>query len=83
MAKTFDIPFSGDTETLLHHAKSAATESGARLTGNTNSGKFSGKGIEGHYEVSGNVVHVTITKKPIVVLDSVIESQLRKFFQEH
>ena len=80
MAKTFDISFSGDVAPLLQRAKNAAVESGAKLTGDTNSGNFSGKGIEGHYEVSDNTVHVTITKKPIVVLDSVIESQLRKFF---
>ncbi|WP_220204291.1 hypothetical protein [Reticulibacter mediterranei] len=80
MTKTFDIPFSGDTASILQRAKNAAKESGATLTGDTNSGNFSGKGIEGHYEVSDNTVHVTITKKPIVVLDSVIESQLRKFF---
>jgi hypothetical protein len=83
MAKTFDIAFSGDAESLLQRAKKAAAESGAKLTGDTNGGNFSGKGVEGHYEVRGNTVHVTITKKPIVVLDSVIESQLRKFFEDH
>jgi hypothetical protein len=81
MAKTFDIPFSGDSASLLQHAKKAAAEAKAMLTGDTNHGKFSGKGVEGHYEVSGNMVHVTITKKPVVVADSVIESQLKKFFE--
>ena len=80
MVKTFDIPFSGDPASLLQHAKSAAVEAGATLTGDTNSGNFSGKGIEGYYVVSGNTVHVTITKKPIALLDPVIESQLRNFF---
>jgi hypothetical protein len=83
VAKTFDISFSGDAASLLQRAKNAAVESGAKLTGDTNSGKFSGKGVEGHYEVSDNKVRVTITKKPIVVTDSVIESQLRKFFGDH
>jgi hypothetical protein len=83
MAKTFDISFSGDAASLLQRAKNAAAEAGAKLTGDTNRGNFSGKGIEGHYEISGNMVHVTITKKPIVVLDSVIESQLRKFFENY
>jgi hypothetical protein len=81
MAKTFDITFSGDATSLLQHAKKAAAESGATLTGDTRHGNFSGKGIEGHYVVSGNTVHVTITKKPIIIADSVIESRLRKFFE--
>ena len=80
MAKTFDIPFSGNTASLLQHAKKAAAEAKATLKGDTNRGNFSGKGVEGHYEVSGNTVHVTITKKPVVVADSVIEAQLKKFF---
>lgn len=81
MAKTFDIPFSGDAASLLQHAKKSAAEAKATLTGDTKQGNFSGKGIEGHYEVSGNTVHVTINKKPIVVADSVIEAQLKKFFK--
>jgi hypothetical protein len=83
MTKTFDIPFSGDAATLLKHAKDAAVEAGAILTGDTNEGKFSGKGVEGHYKVDGNTMHVTITKKPIVVTDSFVESQIRKFFANH
>jgi hypothetical protein len=82
MAKTFDVSFSGDATSLLQHAKKAANEAGAKLTGDTNSGNFSGKGIEGRYEVNGNTVHVTINKKPIVVPDSVIESRLREFFKD-
>jgi hypothetical protein len=82
MAKTFDVSFSGDAAPLLQRAKNAAAETGAKLTGDINSGNFSGKGIEGHYEVSGNTIHMTITKKPIVIADSVIESRLRKFFED-
>jgi len=81
MAKTFDFSFSGDAASLLQHAKKVAAEAKATLTGDTNHGNFSGKGVEGHYEIRGNTVHVTITKKPVVVADSVIESQLAKFFE--
>lgn len=80
MAKTFDIPFSGDAASLLQRAKDAAILAGSDLTGDTSRGKFSGKGVEGHYEVSGQTVHVTIDKKPLIVTDSAIEDRLRKFF---
>lgn len=82
VAKTFDIPFSGEATPLLDRAKSAADKAGATLTGDEHNGDFSGKGIEGHYEVSGDTIHVTITKKPLVFPDSKIESELRKFFKE-
>ena len=81
MATTFDFPFSGDTTSLLQRAKSAVTNAGGTLRGDTNSGDFSGKGVEGRYEVKGQTVHVTITKKPVIVPDSTIESQLRSFFE--
>ncbi len=80
MADTFDVPFSGDATTLLNQAKSAADEAGATLTGDVHSGEFSGKGVEGHYEVEGKTVHVTVTKKPLVVPEAKIEAELRKFF---
>jgi hypothetical protein len=80
MAKTFDIPFSGDAASLLQRAKDVATLAGANMTGDTSSGKFSGKGVEGHYEVLGHTVHVTIDKKPLIIPDSVVEERLRKFF---
>lgn len=82
MAKTFDVSFSGEAASILQHAKHAADQAGATLRGDEKSGAFSGKGVEGRYEVSGHTVHVTITKKPIVVADSVIESRLRDFFKE-
>lgn len=81
MTKTFEIPFSGDATSLLSRAKSTADESGATLTGDVSNGDFSGKGIEGHYEVGEDTVHVTITKKPLVIPDSKIEAELRKFFE--
>lgn len=80
MAKTFDVPFSGDPVSLLQRARDVATLAGANLTGDTSHGNFSGKGVEGHYDVSGQTVHVTIDKKPLIVPDSVVEERLRKFF---
>jgi hypothetical protein len=82
MTKTFDIPFSGETASVFQHAKHAADEAGATLKGDEKHGTFSGKGIEGHYEVSGQTVHVTITQKPVIVSDSAIESRLREFFEQ-
>lgn len=82
MAKTFDVSFSGEAASLLEHAKHAADQAGATLRGDEKSGAFSGKGVEGRYEVSGQTVHVTINKKPVLVSDSVIESRLREFFEE-
>lgn len=82
MTKTFDISFSGEAASVFQRAKHAANEAGATLRGDEKSGTFSGKGVEGRYEVSGQTVHVTITKKPVVISDSAIESRFRQFFEE-
>ena len=81
MATTFDFSVSDEIAPLLHRAKSAVTDAGGTLTGDTNSGDFSGKGVEGRYKVDGHTIHVTITKKPMLVPDSTIESRLREFFE--
>ncbi|GHO49121.1 hypothetical protein [Ktedonospora formicarum] len=82
MAKTFDVSFSGEPESAFQRAKHAADAAGATLRGDEKSGTFSGKGVEGRYDVSGQTVHVTITKKPVIVSDSAVESRLREFFGE-
>ncbi len=48
------------------------------MSGNTQSGRFSGL-ISGTYEVSGGVAIVTITEKPFIVSWGYVEQQLRGF----
>ena len=81
MSKSFSVPFTGDAASLLGRARKAAAENGAQVTGDTNKGTFSGRGVEGSYTVSGNTVNVTVDKKPMIIPWSLVESQLKQFFQ--
>jgi len=81
MSKSFSVPFTGDPSSLLERARKAAADNGAQVVGDTNKGTFSGRGVEGSYTVSGNIVNVTVDKKPMIIPWSLVESQLRQFFQ--
>ena len=81
MSKSFSVNFTGDATSLLERARKTAADNGAQVTGDTNKGSFSGRGVEGSYTVSGNTVNVTVDKKPMIIPWSLVESQLKQFFQ--
>jgi hypothetical protein len=78
--RTFTINTNKDPQTLVEEARQAAEENNADFEGDTNSGSFSGKGVEGSYEIEGNTVHVTVTDKPSLASWSKVESKLGEFF---
>ena len=77
--RTFTINTNKDPQTLVEEARQAA-ENNAAFEGDTNSGSFSGKGVEGSYEIEGSSVHVTVTDKPSLASWSKVESKLQEFF---
>jgi hypothetical protein len=79
--KTFSINTNKDPQTLVQQAKSVAEENNATFKGDTNSGSFSGSGVEGSYEIEGNTVHVTVTDKPKLATWSKVESKMNEFFK--
>jgi hypothetical protein len=78
--RTFSINTNKDPETLVQEAKMVAEENNATFRGDTNSGSFSGRGVEGSYEVEGRTVTVTITDKPTLASWSKVESKVKEFF---
>jgi hypothetical protein len=78
--RTFSINTNKDPETLVQEAKEVAEENNATFRGDTNSGSFSGRGVEGSYEVEGRTVTVTITDKPTLASWSKVESKVKEFF---
>jgi len=81
MSKSFSVNFTGDPTSLFERARKAAADNGAQISGDTNKGAFSGRGVEGNYTVSGNTVNITVDKKPMIIPWSLVESQLKQFFQ--
>jgi hypothetical protein len=78
--KTFSVNTNKDPQTLVQEARTVAEENNATLKGDANSGSFSGRGVEGSYEVNGNTVTITITDKPRLASWSKVESKVKEFF---
>lgn len=79
--RTFSIETNKDPETLVQQARQVAEENNATFRGDTNSGSFSGSGVEGSYEIEGRTVTVTITDKPTLASWSKVESKIKEFFR--
>jgi hypothetical protein len=79
MARTFRMHTTLKPSSLLARAKKAASESGATLIGDKQSGRFSHDMVRGEYRMLGQTVIVTITDKHWLLPWPVVEAQLKKF----
>jgi hypothetical protein len=79
MARIFRMHTTLKPSSLLARAKKAASESGATLIGDKQSGRFSHDMVRGEYRMLGQTVIVTITDKHWLLPWPVVEAQLRKF----
>lgn len=84
MAHKFSFSISGDATSVVQNVEKQLRAAGGKFSGNASGGSFEGKSplgqIEGRYEVVGNLVTVTITKKPFVVPHQTVESKIREYF---
>lgn len=78
--RTFDFQLSHDPAWVIEKARKAATGNGVAFEGDERKGRFAGHGIEGSYAIEGGLVTIAISRKPIVMPWSMIESSMRKFF---
>ena len=76
MTRKFRVNVSGNKQDILSQIKKAGRKQGVTVTGTTEKGKFSGL-ISGSYTVSGNIVTVSITKKPFIISWDEVEKRLR------
>lgn len=78
--KTYAFPLSGDPLSVVEKARDAAAGNGVKFEGDEQQGRFAGHGIEGLYTIQEAQVMIQISRKPIIMPWSMIESSLRKFF---
>ena len=79
--KTFRVQTQKDPDTLVKEARQVAKENDATFEGDTSSGSFSGKGVEGNYQIEDQTVEITITDKPTLAPWSKVESKVKEFFE--
>ena len=85
MSHAFTVQLSSEIPLVLKKVESEITCNGGSFKGNEEEGSFDGKTllglIKGEYCcISGNEIRITITHKPLLVPNSVIESEIRKYF---
>jgi hypothetical protein len=80
MSKKFEVVLSASPGDFLNKVQTSARSSGVELKGDESCGRFSGKGIEGAYEIQGNVLAIRIVKKPLLMPWALIELAVRDYF---
>jgi len=75
----FNFERPGNITQAIQMVRSGIEGSGGTFSGNEREGNFSAKGIAGQYRVS-DLVSVTITEKPFVVPNSLIEKEVKSYF---
>jgi hypothetical protein len=77
----FSIPFSSNAESLIARANQQIEKSGGSFTGDTSQGNFQGTtpigSIVGSYQIEGQEIILSITKKPFLLSCGKIEKELR------
>lgn len=83
MALKFEIQLRDDecAATKVEQVKKYAADSkyDIALEGDEQSGKFLGI-VKGDYEIDGQCLAINITKKPMIMSDSMIRKTITKFF---
>jgi hypothetical protein len=78
VARTFSMDTTLNPPSLLARARRAASESGATLVGDNQSGRFSHDMVRGEYRMVGQTVIITITDKHWLLPWPAVEAHLRK-----
>ena len=80
MVFSFNIAVN-DPLIAFRNAQEQIEKTGGKLKGDDMSGKFSGLGVKGKYNVHGNgKVAITITEKPFFASEELIKSKVKEFF---
>lgn len=78
--KTFAFQLTHEASAVVEKARKAAAGNGVKFEGDDHQGRFAGHGIEGSYAIEDATLTVQISRKPIIMPWSMIETSMRKFF---
>ena len=81
---SFDIKKAADIAATVKSVEYKIKNSGGRFSGDEKSGSFINRAgdIAGNYLVGANNIKITITKKPFIYPDSIVESKIREYFEQ-
>ena len=86
MSNTFSvtIPKGMDLKAEVDKVRAGVTAAGGKyqFDATTGKGSFEVKGVVGSFAVDGNVVTITISKKPFIVSHGYVENTIRDYFKQ-
>lgn len=81
MSKTIKVKLiDRSPEYIVHKAKTMAGQNGLKFIGDTQTGHFHGRGIEGRYHFGVDSLSITIIRKPIILPWALVETTVAEFF---
>lgn len=75
------IPYSGDLNAKLQQIRTWTAQYGVSFQGSTESGSFSGRGLNGSYRREGGFIVVTITSVPLLMSENSVVSKMAGFLR--
>lgn len=78
--KSFEVKLKLKAEEVVAKAKAASKSNGVTMEGDHSKGHFNGQGVEGNYHIEGSTLTIRITKKPLIVPWSLLETKIKNFF---
>lgn len=82
MPFSFEISKPPNIKSTLISAKQKIITSGGTFSGDEQSGRFSGKGVDGIYSAGSSSIKITITKKPMMYPITSVKSAIENYFRE-
>ena len=79
MARSYSFRFNGSATDLTSRIKREAEANHVKCAGDEKSGVVEGMGAKASYEISGDVIDVTVHRIPFIVSWGTVESELTKF----
>ncbi len=85
MAQKFTVTTKDELAATLKRVETTITNKGGRFSGDTRSGEFAGNTpigmVKGRYTVLSDAdIEITITDKPFLAPQSIIENKIRDYF---
>ena len=80
---SFNIKKPADIPEALKSVEYKIKSSGGAFSGDEQSGAFANRSrdVTGQYSVGADAIRITITRKPFLYPDSVVESRIREYFE--
>ena len=82
MAFSFEIPKPHDIQKTAVLTRERIINGGGTFSGDAQSGRFSGRGIEGFYQVGSGAINITVTRKPAFYPVAAVKSSIENYFRE-